>query len=105
MQTERLPSAFLRRIASVLRVMGHSYRLRIVELLALRGPAPAHGLLAALGGAQGALSQHLSRLRLAGVIQAERRGREVWYTLATPGAATILCLMRTRACRAETVQQ
>jgi hypothetical protein len=35
-------------------------------------------------------------LRLAGVIQAERRGKEVWFTLATPAAVTILNCMRQR---------
>jgi len=96
MQTRPLPVAFLNQMADVLKVMGHGFRLRIVEFLDLHGPTPAHVLLAALGGAQGALSQHLSRLRNAGVIQAERRGKEVWFTLATPAARTILNCMRQR---------
>jgi len=96
MQIKSLPAAFLNQMAEVLKVMGHGYRLRIVEFLDLHGPTPAHVLLAALGGAQGALSQHLSRLRHANVIQAERRGKEVWYTLDTPAAATILNCMRKR---------
>ena len=96
MQNELLPVAFLNQMADVLKVMGHGFRLRIVEFLDLHGPTPAHVLLAALGGAQGALSQHLSKLRLAGVIQAERRGKEVWFTLATPAAATLLNCMRQR---------
>ena len=95
-KTELLPLAFLSQMAVVLKVMGHGYRLRIVEYLDLHGATPAHQLLAALGGAQGALSQHLTKLRQAGVIQDERRGKEVWYTLATPAALTILNCMRQR---------
>ena len=91
-----LPLPFLDHMAGVLKVMGHGYRLRIVEFLDLHGPTPAHRLLAALGGSQGALSQHLAKLRHAGVIKAERRGKEVWYTLAAPAAVTILNCMRQR---------
>ena len=96
MQKQPLPVAFMNQMADVLKVMGHGFRLRIVEFLDLHGPTPAHVLLAALGGAQGALSQHLARLRLAGVIQAERRGKEVWFTIATPAAATLRNCMRQR---------
>ena len=91
-----LPVAYLEKMADALRIMGHVYRLRIVERLDLLGPAPGHRLLAELGGAQGALSQHLNKLRLAGVIRAERRGKEVWYGLANPDALTILNCMRKR---------
>jgi DNA-binding transcriptional ArsR family regulator len=89
-----LPAGFLHEMSGALRVMGHPYRLRIVEHLDLEGPRPGHALLSALGGAQGALSQHVARLRGAGVLRAERRGREVWYALASPAARTILDCMR-----------
>ena len=94
MKTKTLPPAFVHEMAGALRVMGHPYRLRIVERLDLGGAAPGHVLLSALGGAQGALSQHVTRLRQAGVLRAERRGREVWYALASPAARTILECMR-----------
>jgi ArsR family transcriptional regulator len=96
MSIRPLPVTFMNQMADVLKVMGHGYRLRIVEFLDLHGPTPAHVLLAALGGAQGLLSQHLAKLRQAQVIQAERRGKEVWYTLDTPAATTILNCMRKR---------
>jgi len=96
MKTQPLPGAYVKDMAGVLRLMGHVYRLRIIERIDLHGPAPGHRLLAELGGAQGALSQHLNKLRVAGVIQAERRGREVWYSLANPHAVTILNCMRER---------
>ena len=96
MKNRVLPQDFLEQMAGALRVLGHTYRLRIVERLDLCGPAPGHGLLAGLGGAQGALSQHLNKLRLAGIIRAERRGQEVWYSLASPAALTILNCMRNK---------
>ena len=96
MKKEKLPAAFVLEMAGALRVLGHAYRLRIVERLDRRGPAPGHRLLAELGGAQGALSQHLTKLRLAGAIRAERRGREIWYSLDNPAPLTILNCMRKR---------
>ncbi|MDD5705515.1 MAG: metalloregulator ArsR/SmtB family transcription factor [Kiritimatiellae bacterium] len=95
-KTDLLPPTYLGRMADALRVLGHAYRLRIVEHLDHGGAAPGHVLLAALGGAQGALSQHLNKMRAAGLIAAERRGREVWYALANPDALTILNCMRKR---------
>jgi len=96
MKHRLLPKDYLEGMAAALRVMGHPYRLRIVEQLDLHGAAPGHVLLAALGGGQGGLSQHLARLRQAGVLRAERRGKEVWYALAAPSALTILNCMRNR---------
>ncbi len=96
MKDRALPADYLAGMAGVLRTLGHAFRLQIVERLDRRGPAPGHRLLRELGGAQGALSQHLSKLRLTGVIRAERRGREIWYGLASPDARTILDCMRHR---------
>lgn len=96
MKARMLPQKFLEQMADALRVLGHAYRLRIVERLDRRGPAPGHRLLAELGGAQGALSQHLTKLRLAGAIRAERRGKEIWYSLDSPAPLTILNCMRKR---------
>lgn len=96
-KTPLLSVVFLEEMAAVLRILAHGYRLRIVEQVDLHGPMPVHRLLAALGGAQGALSQHLTKLRLAGVLRADRRGKEVWCSLANPDALTLLNCLRKRA--------
>jgi len=96
MKNQILSAAFVQEMAVALRVLGHPYRLRIVERLDLAGAAPGHALLAELGGSQGALSQHVNKLRQAGLLRAERRGKEVWYDLASPAALTILNCMRKR---------
>lgn len=89
-----LPAEFLQEMAVALRALGHAYRLRLVERLDLDGPAPGHALRAKLGGAQAALSQHLQKLRQTGILRSERRGKEVWFSLAGPAARTILDCMR-----------
>jgi DNA-binding transcriptional ArsR family regulator len=91
-----LPEPFMARMAEALRVLAHAYRLRVVEHLDRAGASPVHAIGRALGGAQGALSQHLTRLRAAGIIRADRRGKEVWYTIANPDSVTILNCMRKR---------
>jgi DNA-binding transcriptional ArsR family regulator len=49
--------------------------------------------MADLGQAQGALSQHLNHMKRAGLVQAERRGKEVWYSIADRRAITVLHCM------------
>jgi ArsR family transcriptional regulator len=95
-KTKQLPEPFMTRMADALRVLAHAYRLRIIEHLDRKGASPVHAVGLALGGTQGALSQHLSRMRAAGIIRAERRGKEVWYTIANPDSLTILNCMRKR---------
>jgi len=96
-----LPEVFLDQMAEVVRVLGHAQRLRIVEQLDLHGEQPVHRILAAVGGAQGLLSQHLNKLRQAGIIAARRDGREVYYRIAEPHALTILNCMRTKCAALE----
>jgi ArsR family transcriptional regulator len=83
-------------MAEVLRVLAHGYRLRIVEFLDMNGPSPVYRIVEALGGPQGALSQHLNKMRLSGLLRSERRGKEVWYAIANPDSLTILNCMRKR---------
>jgi ArsR family transcriptional regulator len=75
--------------ADVLRALAHPVRLRIVDLLA-SGELCVKGLEELLGVSQSSVSQHLSRLRYAGLIESERRGHLVCYRLAGPAAAAIL---------------
>ena len=44
---------------------------------------------------QATVSQHLNQLRRAGLVQAARRGKEMWYRIDDPSALTILdCIRR-----------
>lgn len=75
--------------ADLLRALAHPVRLKIVGLLR-EGELCVKGLEALLGVSQSSVSQHLSRLRYAGLIESERRGHLVCYRLAGPRAASIL---------------
>lgn len=69
--------------ADVLKTLSNPKRLEIVHLLA-SGPREVGRLADELGISQPNVSQHLAIMRSAGVVEAERVGREVRYRLADP---------------------
>jgi DNA-binding transcriptional ArsR family regulator len=67
---------------AVLKALAHPLRLRVVDRLGHRGPAPVSRLAAELGASLPELSQGLRVLRDAGVVEASRSGRTSVYALA-----------------------
>jgi ArsR family transcriptional regulator len=68
--------------ADVFRALGHPARLRIVAALRKDGEACVCHLEHDLGLRQAYLSQHLAKLRAAGVVTDRRVGSNVFYALA-----------------------
>ncbi len=77
------------RAAEVLKAMSHPTRLRIVHLLR-EGELCVSRLEELLGVPQPSVSQHLQRLRYAGLIESERKGHLVCYRLRDESAAAVL---------------
>lgn len=77
------------RAAEMLRALSHPARLRIVDLLA-HGELCVKSMEEMLCMAQPSVSQHLSRLRYAGLIESERRGHLVCYRLTEERARRIV---------------
>lgn len=69
--------------ARFFRVLGDPTRLQILHLLAA-GERDVTSMVAALGGSQSRVSNHLACLRWCRVVTAERRGRQVIYRIADP---------------------
>jgi ArsR family transcriptional regulator len=69
--------------AEFLRTLANPRRLRILHRLTA-GPTGVATLAAELGVSQPNASQHLAVMRAAGVVEAERDGREVRYRIADP---------------------
>lgn len=67
----------LRRLRTLHRALGDETRLRVIGLLAELGPLPVNQLSARVGLSQPLISWHLRILRLAGLIETQRQGREV----------------------------
>lgn len=89
-----MPAARIEAAAEVLRVLGHPHRLRLVEFLDVNGTSPVHELVERTGIRQASVSDHLNKMRRAGIIKAIRKGREVWYRLEDPRAITMLNCLR-----------
>jgi ArsR family transcriptional regulator len=67
--------------------LGDPVRLRLVSLLATAeaGAVCVCDLIEPVGRSQGTVSHHLKVLSRAGLVTAEKRGRNMWYSVA-PGA-------------------
>jgi len=79
--------------AEVLRTIAQPRRLEILHRLA-DGPAEVNRIAADLGVSQPNVSQHLAILRSAGLVEAERVGREVVYRLSDPDVMVACGVMR-----------
>lgn len=67
----------LRRLRTLYRALGDETRLRVIGLIAEVGPLPVRELSTRVGLSQPLISWHLRILRLAGLIDTQRQGREV----------------------------
>ena len=79
--------------AEVLKTLANGRRLEILHRL-IDGPCEVSRLAVDLGISQPNVSQHLALLRTAGVVDAERSGREVRYRLADPDVMVACDVMR-----------
>src|SRR5512143_3790136 len=77
--------------AEVLRTLANPRRLELLHLLA-DGPLEVGRVAAELGISQPNASQHLAVLKAAGLVEAERDGREVRYRLTDP---EVICACET----------
>ncbi|MHB8960398.1 MAG: ArsR/SmtB family transcription factor [Candidatus Limnocylindrales bacterium] len=79
--------------AEVLKTLASPRRLEIIHRLA-QGPCEVRRLAEDVGASQPNISQHLSVLRAAGLVDAERDGREVRYSLTDPDVVVACGVMR-----------
>ncbi len=79
--------------AEVLKTLASPRRLEIIHRLA-EGPCEVGRLAEELGASQPNISQHLAVLKAAGLVDAERDGREVRYRLSDPDVVVACEVMR-----------
>lgn len=83
----------------VFRALGHETRLRIAEALGERESCVGD-LKDLVGASWSTVSQHLSVLKNAGIIDCSKQGNQVLYRLALPCVTTFThCLMAAAAGR------
>ena len=95
-RTKNLSVEELGRMAQILKLLAHPQRLKIIDLLETSGEAPVHDLMARLKLPQAATSTHLTLMRRVGLVESERRGKEVWYRLGDRRSLAILNCMRAK---------
>jgi DNA-binding transcriptional ArsR family regulator len=78
---------------ALLKELADPLRLRVVDRLGHAGPATVSRLAAELGASLPQLSNHLRRLRAAGLVSVRRSGRQAIYQLADPGLQQLLPLL------------
>jgi ArsR family transcriptional regulator, zinc-responsive transcriptional repressor len=88
-QTPTLPPRTLNAAGDLLRALAAPVRIAIVLQLK-ESPRCVHDLVDALGVTQPLISQHLRVLKSAGVVEGERKGREVMYSLVDDHLAHIV---------------
>jgi DNA-binding transcriptional ArsR family regulator len=77
------------REAEILKVLGHPIRLKIVAGL-LTEACNVKKIWECLGLPQATVSQHLALLKNKGIIEGCRNGVEVYYSVVSPKASTII---------------
>ncbi|WKW51598.1 ArsR/SmtB family transcription factor [Rhodomicrobium lacus] len=78
--------------ANMLRALANPHRLQILRLLG-QAPHTVMDLCQRLSLRQSLASQHLARLRLDGIVAAERHGHHVIYSLRNARARAILDIL------------
>lgn len=85
------------RAGQLLKELAHAGRLQILCSL-VESPRTVGDLIAMVDMPQSAVSQHLMRLRDAGLVEAERRGRHIHYRLRSAEARALISTLHLIYC-------
>lgn len=83
--------------ASIIKALAHPSRLFIVDMLN-RQPMGVGELTEMIGSDTSTVSKHLSVLKNAGIVEDEKRGTSVYYSLKTP------CILNFISCIEEVIE-
>ena len=79
--------------AELLKALAHPLRLQIVRGLLRCGCRNVGCMERGTGRSQSCLSQHLAKLKAAGIVKAERTGNEVYYEIADERVAPLIAAL------------
>jgi ArsR family transcriptional regulator len=83
----------LARTAEILKAVSHPARLRIIELLE-GGERSVTEIQDFLGITQSLTSQHLSNMKVRGVLQSRRNGNMAYYSVKNPDVVKVIHCIR-----------
>ena len=81
------------KVAETLKAVSHPARLRIVEILETCERSVTE-IQDFLGITQSLTSQHLSNMRVRGVLKARKNGNMVYYSIANPDVVKVIHCIR-----------
>jgi len=79
--------------ANLLKALAHPVRLQIVHSLLTRGCHNVTCMEKGTGMSQSCISQHLQKLRAAGIVEPNRSGNEVYYRAASKEVAALVAAL------------
>ncbi|HET8829175.1 MAG TPA: metalloregulator ArsR/SmtB family transcription factor [Pelobium sp.] len=97
-QTRNLSQEKLEKAAYILKTIAHPLRLSIIDLLAVNDRMSVNEICGALKCEQSLLSHHLSNMRLKGLLRAEKKGVQVFYSLKERDLIKLLDCMENCDC-------
>lgn len=80
--------------ADLLKALGHPIRFCIVEGLVTEGARNVLTMVDCTGVPQPTVSQHLNILKAAGIIEGERDGNQIHYTVCSEAAKKVIKSLR-----------
>ena len=83
---------------ALLKQLANANRLMVLCHLVM-GEQTVGDLSMAVGISQSALSQHLAKMREAGLVEAQKRGQMVYYRLSSMEAQALLSVLHVMFCR------
>jgi DNA-binding transcriptional ArsR family regulator len=79
--------------SNILKALANPVRLQLLTCLS-KGPRNVTQLISNCGLSQSAVSQHLEKLRQAGLVSSRRDGKEIFYQLTSKKTAKISSLLQ-----------
>lgn len=76
--------------AEILKVLAHPVRICIVKGLLDKGECNVSYMQTCLDAPQSTISQHLQKLRTAGIIEGRRNGLEIYYSVCNKKIAEVI---------------
>lgn len=89
------------RVGELLKALGNTRRLMVLCKLAEHREMSVTTLAEEVGLSQSALSQHLAKMRVEGLVTFRRDGQTLWYRIADPRCEALLATLYELYCANE----
>ena len=83
----------LERVAFILKTLSHPLRLSVVDLLSQHTKLSVNEICEALNSEQSLTSHHLSNMKLKGILNRSREGKNIYYSLKMREVVKVLACM------------